>query len=93
MSHRSYVVTSAADTSSHGTLRSAILYADAHPGTKITFAATLAHHTIKLSHELPLILGNHTIIDGSGAPHLTISGHDKSRLLCRRHDPHRLGHD
>ena len=81
MPHHHYVVTSAADTKSHGSLRSAILYANAHPGTKITFAATLAHHTITLSHELPLILGNGTVIDGSGAPHLTISGHDKFRVF------------
>ena len=38
--HPHYVVTSAADTTAHGTLRSAILYANAHPGTIITFAAT-----------------------------------------------------
>jgi hypothetical protein len=81
MSLHSYVVTSAADTSGHGTLRSAILYANAHPGTTITFAAKLAHHTIALSHELPLILGNHTVINGSGAPHLSISGADKYRVF------------
>ena len=79
MPHHHYVVTSAADTKSHGSLRSAILYANAHPGTKITFAATLAHHTITLSHELPLILGKGTVIDGGGAPHhFTFSHHLKT---------------
>jgi len=81
MAHHSYVVRSAADTTAPHTLRSAILYANAHPGTTITFAATLAHHTITLQHELPLILGNKTVIDGSGAPHLTISGADKYRVF------------
>jgi hypothetical protein len=81
MSLHSYIVTSAADTTGHGTLRSAILYANGHPGTTITFAANLAHHTITLLHELPLILGNHTVIDGNRAPHLTISGHDKFRVF------------
>ena len=75
--HPHYAVTSAADTTAHGTLRSAILFANAHPGTTIAFAAKLAHHTITLSHELPSILGNGTVIDGGGAPHLTISGHDQ----------------
>ena len=81
MPHHSYVVTSAADTIAHGTLRSAIIFANAHPGTTITFAHKLAHHAITLSHELPLILGNHTVIDGSGAPHLTISGDDHFRVF------------
>jgi hypothetical protein len=81
MPHHSYVVTAAADTTTRGTLRSAILFANAHPGTTITFAAKLAHHTITLMHELPLILGNHTVIDGSGAPHLTISGDNQFRVF------------
>src|SRR6516162_7354194 len=81
MSLHSYVVTSAADTTGHGTLRSAIRYANAHPGTTITFAATLSHHTITLKHELPLILGNQTVIDGSGATHLTISGNYTHRAF------------
>jgi hypothetical protein len=76
-----YVVRSVADTTAHGTLRSAILFANAHPGTTITFAAKLAYHTIRLSHELPLILGNHTIIDGSNAPHLAINGNDQFRVF------------
>ena len=53
MSLHSYVVTSAADTTGHGTLRSAILFANAHAGTTITFAQKLAHHTITLSQEHP----------------------------------------
>ena len=81
MPHHSCVVTSAADTTGHGTLRSAIRYTNSHPGTIITFAASLADHTITLSHELPLILGNHTVIDGRNAADLTISGHDKFRVF------------
>jgi hypothetical protein len=81
MPHRSYVVTSLADTTAHGTLRSAIIFANAHPGTTVTFAHKIAHHTITLSQELPLILGNHTVIDGGGAPHLTISGNDQFRVF------------
>jgi hypothetical protein len=42
MSLHSYVVTSAAETTGHGTLRSAIRFANAHPGTTITFASRLA---------------------------------------------------
>jgi len=76
-----YVVKSAGDTLDQGTLRSAIIYANTHPGTTITFAAQLAHQIITLSHELPLILGNGTIINGSGAPHLAISGDDKFRVF------------
>jgi hypothetical protein len=94
MAHHSYIVRSAADTTAPHTLRSAILYANAHPGTTITFAATLDHHTITLKHELPLILGDHTVIDGSGARHLTISGARQiSRVLRRRHDAQSLGDD
>ena len=88
MPHRPYVVKSTADTTTRGTLRSAILFANDHPGTTITFAARLAHHTITLSHELPLILGNHTVIDGSGAPHLTISGHNQFRVFFIGDDVH-----
>jgi hypothetical protein len=36
MAHHSYVVTTTADAIGLGTLRSAILFADAHPGTIIT---------------------------------------------------------
>ena len=53
MSHHSYVVTTTADTAGVGTLRSAILYANAHPGTTIKFAADLAFLTITLSHDAP----------------------------------------
>jgi hypothetical protein len=81
MSHHSYVVTSTRDTAAHGTLRSAITFANAHPGTTITFAPDLAYLTITLSHELPLIRGNDTVIDGRGAPHLTISGNDLFRVF------------
>src|SRR6516225_8623257 len=80
MPQKSFVVTSAAD-SGRETLRAAIIFANALPGTTITFAPTLANHTITLKSELPLILGNHTVIDGSGAPHLTISGSEQFRVF------------
>src|SRR6516165_12018667 len=79
MSHHSYIVKSATDTKGHGTLRSAILYADAHPGTIITFASKLAHHTITLASDLPLLDSNVTI-DG-GADHITISGAGHHRIF------------
>jgi hypothetical protein len=79
MSLHSYVVTSAADTTGHGTLRSAILFANAHAGTTITFAARLAHHTITLSSDLPL-LDRSLTVDG-GANHITISGAGQHRIF------------
>ena len=79
MAHHSYVVTSAGDTTAHGTLRSAIHFANAHPGTTITFAAKLAHHTITLSSDLPLFDSKVTI-DG-GANHITISGGGQHRIF------------
>jgi hypothetical protein len=44
-----YIVRTTADAIGHGTLRSGILYANAHPGTTISFASDLAHHTITLN--------------------------------------------
>ena len=79
MSHHSYVVTSAADTTKHGTLRSAINFANHHPGTIITFAGNLAQHTIRLRSDLPLLDSNVTI-DG-GADHITISGAGQHRIF------------
>lgn len=66
-----YVVTSNADDGSDGTLRAAIIYANANPGTTITFA--ISDQTITLTKELPLILGNNTVIDG-GNNDITIDG-------------------
>jgi mRNA interferase RelE/StbE len=75
------MVTSSADTTKHGTLRSAILYANAHAGTTITFASNLAPHIIRLSSDLPLLDCNVTI-DG-GADHITVS--DGFRLRVGRY--------
>jgi len=36
---------------------------------------------ITLASELPVILGNSTVINGSGAPHLTISVDDRFRVF------------
>ena len=49
------------------------------PGTTITFASDLAHHTITLSSDLPLLDTNVTI-DG-GANHITISGAGRHRIF------------
>jgi autotransporter-associated beta strand protein len=73
-----YVVTSTADTTAAGTLRSAIAFANANPGTDITFSNAIANQTITLTSELPLILGNNTVIDG-GANHITVSGNNTYR--------------
>ena len=59
-----YVVTSTADTTDAGTLRSAIVYANAHAGTVITFSNAIANSTITLTSELPLIEADGTVIDG-----------------------------
>src|SRR6516225_4815833 len=67
MSPDTYIVTSNADDGSTGTLRAAIMYANANPGTTISFDSMLTGATVTLTSELPLILGDQTIIDGSGA--------------------------
>jgi hypothetical protein len=61
MSHHTYIVGTTVDAIGFGTLRSAILYADAHPGTTIEFAHSLAHQTITLASDLPLLDSNVTI--------------------------------
>ncbi len=73
-----YVVTSTADSTAVGTLRSAISYANAHAGTVITFSNAIANSTITLTSELPLVTGNGTMIDG-GSNHITVSGNDLYR--------------
>ena len=52
-----YLVTSTVDSGDAGTLRAAIAFANANPGTTITFDAAIAGQTITLTSELPLILG------------------------------------
>lgn len=76
----SYVVTSSADDGSAGTLRAAIVYANANPGTSITFSDGIAGQTITLARELPLILGNDTAIDGGGND-ITVDGHGQYRAF------------
>ena len=69
----SCVVTTNADTlAGAGTsLRDAIVYANANPGTSVTFS--ISNQTITLTSQLPLLLGNNTTIDG-GANNITLSG-------------------
>src|SRR5215831_5600332 len=76
----SYTVTSTADDGSAGTLRAAITFANSNPGTTISFDAALTGTTITLTSELPLILGDQTIIDG-GTTNVTVSGNDRFRVF------------
>jgi RTX calcium-binding nonapeptide repeat (4 copies)/Right handed beta helix region len=70
-------VTSAADSGS-GSLRSAI--ASAQAGDTIQFAPSLANQTITLTSG-ELALTKSIEIDGSGAPNLTLSGNNVSRIF------------
>ncbi|MBC8044971.1 MAG: hypothetical protein IAF08_16150, partial [Rhizobacter sp.] len=61
---RSQVVTTNAD-SGPGSLRDAIIFANANPGATITFSfADTAVQTITLLSDLPDIFGDGTVIDG-----------------------------
>jgi len=75
-----FIVTSALDDGGSGTLRAAINFANANPGTTIIFANNIANQTITLTSELPLIEGNGTVIDG-GSNNITISGNDEFRIF------------
>jgi hypothetical protein len=79
VSNNSYVVASTGDDISQGTLRSAILFANTHPGTTINFSSDLGLSTIVLSSELPL-LDSSVTIDG-GANQITISGAGQHRIF------------
>jgi hypothetical protein len=74
-----FVVTTTADAGA-GSLRAAITFANANPGTTITFAPAIAGQTITLASELPLILGNNTVINGAGE-NVTISGANAYRVF------------
>ncbi|WP_210302210.1 autotransporter-associated beta strand repeat-containing protein [Methylobacterium brachythecii] len=76
----SYVVMNNADNGA-GSLRDAITYANANAGTIITFAGagTFSNRTITLASELPLILGNNTVIDGGN--NITVSGNGAYRVF------------
>src|SRR4051812_6899648 len=81
-------VDTAADTSDPNdgftSLREAINFANANAGTTIEFANTLAGQTITVGssglNELPLILGDSTVIDGGGN-NITVSGADTYRVF------------
>lgn len=59
-----------------GTLRQAINYANANPGTTITFGLAAGQTTITLLAELPLIFGSGTVINGAlaGGGTVTVDG-------------------
>src|SRR5215212_6237575 len=65
-------------------LREAINFANANTGTTIHFASTLTGQTITVGssglNELPLILGDNTVIDG-GKNNITVSGADTYRVF------------
>ena len=77
----SFTVTDPGDAGGGGTLRDAIIFANANPGTTIDFDPALANQTITLSSALPPISADVTI-DGSAldinfnpvSQHITISG-------------------
>ena len=72
-----YTVTTNSDTGP-GSLSEAITYANANPGTTITFG--ISNQTITLTSPLPLILGDNTTIDG-GTNNITISGNNTYRVF------------
>ncbi|MGO9702728.1 MAG: Hint domain-containing protein [Xanthobacteraceae bacterium] len=72
-----YTVTTNSDTGP-GSLSEAITYANANPGTTITFG--ISNQTITLTSPLPLILGNNTTIDG-GSNNITVSGANTYRVF------------
>lgn len=74
-----YTVNITADSGA-GSLRDAIISANAIAGTTIEFDATIAGQTITLTSELPWITGNNTVIDG-GANAITVSGGDEVRVF------------
>lgn len=63
-----------------GSLRQAIADANATTGATITFSSAIAGQTITLGSELPLILGNNTIING-GNENITINGANLYRVF------------
>ena len=71
------IVTTNSDTGP-GSLSEAITYANANPGTTITFG--ISNQTITLTSPLPLILGNNTTIDG-GSNNITVSGANTYRVF------------
>ena len=71
------IVTSTADSGAD-TLRSAILFANAHPGTTITFAGDALTNPIALTRSLPMITANVTIDGGGG---VTIDAQDSGRVF------------
>lgn len=75
--HAQFVVTNSNDSGA-GSLRAAIIAADASPGSTITFSLP-ANSTITLTTgDLPAITTS-TTINGSGVPGLTLNGNNTSR--------------
>lgn len=74
-----FVVTNTNDSGT-GSLRQAMQEAATNPGSTITFSSALASQTITPSAPLPVIDQN-TVINGSGAPGLAISGDHAFRVF------------
>jgi autotransporter-associated beta strand protein len=77
-SARAQIVTNGNDSGA-GSLRSAIIFANANPGSTITFSLA-ANSTVAIATPLPPINANVTI-DGSGSPGLTLSGANANRVF------------
>jgi uncharacterized protein with beta-barrel porin domain len=75
---RAQVVTNGND-SGVGSLRDAIIFANANPGSTITFGLP-ANSTVTIATPLPAINAN-VAIDGSGSSGLTISGANTNRVF------------
>jgi predicted outer membrane repeat protein len=65
--------------SGEGSLREAI--ENAKSGATIKFASSMANRTITLSKELTIPVSKSLVIDGRGAPNLTISGANRTRIF------------
>lgn len=62
---QSFVVMNTNDDTNPGSLRSAIIQANASPGSSITFSPSIAGSTIHLNYDLPAITTNMTIDGGT----------------------------
>jgi predicted outer membrane repeat protein len=67
------------NNSGAGSLRDAI--STARNGDTIAFVSSLANRTITLGSQLDISAGKNLMIDGTGAPGLTISGNNTTRIL------------
>jgi predicted outer membrane repeat protein len=80
VSANTYLVTSAADDNTSGTLRMAVASADAAPPSTVQFDPSLTNSTITLTNgQIPVTTV--VTVQGPGAAHLTVSGNNASRIF------------